>query len=217
VGTVNSLEEVLIDPYPSVAAQQVERYDGLRARAVVVNSGGSCVVRIRPVWSEYVGLVLVAVMYVCTLGLAWAAFWNPFPKWNFIEWSVFIFVSVVAGLLVWAQAGRVTVRELSADGNGLVVRRRFFGVPRNLEIKKGELENVRWYATKDLKGWPWHSFLQVGLPDGKEIMLANELSVMDGRFAEKVMALVTEVTGWKSEVKRIYMEPPDPASGASGP
>lgn len=196
---------------------EVERYDGLRARAVVVNSGGSCVVRIRPVWSEYVGLLLVGVMYVCTLGLAWAAFWNPFPKWNFIEWCVFIFVSVVAGLLVWAQCGRVTVKELSADRTGLVFRRRLFGVPRSMEIKNGVLEYVCWHSNKDLKGWPWHSFLQAKLPSGKEIVLASELSVMDERFAERAIGLLAEVTGWKSETKRIYMEPPDPSGGASGP
>jgi hypothetical protein len=52
----------------------------------------------------------------------------------------------------------------------------------------------------------------VALPNGKEIMLANELSVMDERFGERVIGLLAEVTGWKSEVKRIHMEPPDPSS-----
>ena len=189
-----------------------ERYDGLRAKAVVVNSGGSCAVRIWPVWSEYLALLLLLVMCFFTIRLAMVAFMNPFGQWNWIEWLVLIFVTVVCGAMVWGQAQRVALTEVRASREGIVVRRRFFGVARTLEVKSGALENVCWHGKKDLTGWPWHSFLQVALPNGKEIMLANELSVMDERFGNRVMGLLAEVTGWKSEVKRVYMEPPDPSS-----
>jgi hypothetical protein len=40
------------------------------------------------------------------------------------------------------------------------------------------------------------------------MMLADEMSVMDERFAGNLIAVLPDVTRWKSDINRIYVEPP---------